>query len=210
MLLRRKGWVNLAVFCSGFGSNFQAILDAVRHKKLKARIALMVCDNPRAYALKRAHKENIPVVLISPKLFPDRESYEKMIVGILKNQAVDLVVLAGFMRILTPYFINANKNKVVNIHPSYLPKFKGAHAIHDAFEAKVKETGVTVHIVTKDVDAGPILLQKKVKILKNDTLESLVKRIHAVEHQLYPLAIKKYLNQLPPTPSLSTRGGDEV
>src|SRR3989338_10414548 len=102
-----KGGVNLAVFCSGFGSNFQAIVDAIRNKKLNARVALMVCDNPKAYALKRAHKENIPIALINPKLFKTREDYEKIIVAILKNQDVHLVVLAGFMRILTPHLISA-------------------------------------------------------------------------------------------------------
>ena len=190
-----KGGVNLAVFCSGFGSNFQAILDAIRGKKLNARVALMVCDNPKAYALKRARKANIPVVLINPKLFKTREDYEKILVALLKNQDVDLVVLAGFMRILTPYFIRAYRNKIINIHPSYLPNFTGAHAIRGAFEAKVKETGVTVHVVTKEVDAGPIILQKKVKILKNDSLQSLEKRIHAVEYQLYPLAIRKLIRK---------------
>ena len=162
---------------------------------MNARIALMVCDNPKAYALTRARKADIPVVLLNPKIFSSRESYEKVIVSVLKSQDIRLVVLAGFMRILTPYFIQAYKNKIVNIHPSYLPSFKGAHAIRDAFEAKVKETGVTVHIVTKEVDAGPILLQKKVKVSKRDTLASLEKRIHAVEHQLYPAAIKKYLSK---------------
>ena len=188
--------INLAVFCSGFGSNFQAIIDAVQRKKLSANIVLMVCDNPKAAALGRAHKHQIPVVLISPKLFWDRKSYEQVIVRILKSQSIDLVVLAGFMRILTPYFVNVYRDKIVNIHPSYLPQFKGAHAIRDAFEAKVKETGVTVHLVTKKVDAGPVILQKKVKILKNDTFVSLEKRIHSVEHKLYPPAIRKYINSL--------------
>ncbi len=185
---------NLAVFCSGNGSNFQAILDAVRRGKLKAHVALMVCDNPKAYALERAKKAQIPVVLLSPKLFTNRQDYEKIIVRILKSQAVDLIVLAGFMRIFTPYFIGAYRNKMVNIHPSYLPAFKGAHAIRDAFEAKVKETGVTVHWVTVKVDAGQPILQKRVKISKQDTLDSLEKKIHRVEHQIYPLAIQKVLS----------------
>ena len=155
----------------------------------------MVCDNPKAYALKRAHEHHIPVVLISPKLFKSREAYEKILIRILKNQDVGLVALAGFMRILTPTFVKAYRNKIVNIHPAYLPHFKGAHAIRDAFEARVKETGVTVHLVTNQLDSGPIILQQKVKILKHDTLESLEKRIHAVEHRLYPLAIKKLINK---------------
>jgi len=187
--------VNLAVFCSGFGSNFQAIIDVLARKKLDARIALMVCDNPKAFALKRAHRHGIPVVLISPGLFENRQAYEKVIVGILKSQDIGFVVLAGFMRILTPYFVKAYRGRILNIHPSYLPSFKGAHAIRDAFEAKVKTTGVTVHIVTEKLDSGPILLQKKVNVLKNDTLESLEKRIHAVEHTLYPQAIKKLISR---------------
>ena len=184
---------NLAVFCSGYGSNFQAILDAIEKKKLKASVAVMVCDNPKAFALKRAQKHGVPVFLFNPKFFKSREDYEKIIVSVLKSQNVDLVVLAGFMRILAPYFVKAYRNRIINIHPALLPNFKGAHAIRDAFEARVKETGATVHFVTAKVDAGPVVLQKKVKILKSDSLESLEKKIHAVEHQIYPLAIKKCL-----------------
>ncbi len=189
-----KALPKIAVFCSGFGSNFQAILDAVRRKQLKAQIALMVCDKPTAYSVNRAKKNNIPVVLLSPQLFSSREAYEKVIVSILKNQKVDLVVLAGFMRILTPYFIRAYRNRIVNIHPSYLPAFKGAHAIRDAFEAKVSETGVTVHWVVEKVDAGRVILQEKVKRDPKDTLESLEKRIHAVEHKLYPKALQHIID----------------
>ena len=188
--------MKLAVFCSGNGSNFQAILDAVRRKRIKASVALMVCDNPKAYALKRAGHHGVPVVLASPKLFRDRVSYEKFIVRVLKSQGVDLVVLAGFMRILTPYFIRAYKNRVVNIHPSYLPHFKGAHAIRDAFDAEVAQTGVTVHVVTAQVDSGPIIAQEKVAVRNSDTLATLEKRIHKVEHRLYPKAIQKYLRWL--------------
>ena len=187
---------NLAVFCSGFGSNFQAIIDAIEEKKLGASIAVMVCDNPKAYALKRARRHKIPVFLFNPRLFKKREDYEKIIVGVLRSQKVRLVVLAGFMRILTPYFVKAYRNRVINIHPALLPDFKGAHAIRDAFGAKVKETGVTVHFVTPKVDSGPAIIQKKVKILKNDTLKSLETRIHRVEHQIYPLAIKRCLHKI--------------
>lgn len=181
----------IAVFCSGSGSNFEAIVQAVRKKSLRVDVALMVCDNPKAFALKRAAKFGVPVCCVSPKLFADRESFERVVVSILRSQNVDLVVLAGFMRILTPYFIGAYKNKIVNIHPSYLPAFKGAHAIRDAFEAKVRETGVTVHYVTDELDSGRVILQKKVKVAKNDTLERLEARIHKIEHVLYPAAIKK-------------------
>ena len=183
----------LAVFCSGVGSNFQAILDAVRSKKLHAVVALMVCDDPKAYALKRAARRHVPTILLSPKHFKKREDYERVIVRILKNEKIDAVVLAGFMRIFTPTFIRAYRGRVLNIHPSALPNFKGAHAIRDAFEAGVKETGVTVHLVTQDVDAGPVLARKKVKIRKGDTLEALEARIHRVEHVLYPAAVERFL-----------------
>ncbi len=166
----------IAVFCSGNGSNFQAIIDAVRKKKLRAEVALVVCDNPKAFALERAKKSAVPVVLLSPKLFASREAYEKIIVRILKSQKIDLIVLAGFMRILTPYFIGTYRWRIINIHPSYLPNFKGAHAIRDAFEARVPETGVTVHHVTTKVDAGPVILQQKIKVSAKDTLASLEKK----------------------------------
>jgi phosphoribosylglycinamide formyltransferase-1 len=188
---------NLAVFCSGYGSNFQAILDAIKKKKLKASVAVMVCDNPKAYALSRARRHGVPVFLFNPRIFKKRQDYEKIIAGVLKSQKVGLVVLAGFMRILSPYFVRACRKRIINIHPALLPNFKGAHAIRDAFEAKVKETGVTVHWVTPQVDSGPPIIQKKVRILKSDTLASLEARIHKVEHQIYPLAIKKCLVSSP-------------
>ncbi len=156
----------------------------------------MVCDNPAAYAIKRARRHGIATVVVNPRLFKSRESYERFIVRILKNEAIDAVVLAGFMRILTPYFIRQYKNRILNIHPSLLPAFKGAHAIRDAFEAGASKTGVTVHVVTAKVDAGPVVMQKAVAIQKNDTLKRLEKKIHAVEHTLYPKAIKKYLATL--------------
>jgi len=183
----------LAVFCSGNGSNFQAILDAVRKRRLKAEVALMVCDKPGAYAIQRAARSQVPSVVVSPKLFKSRADYEKFLARVLKNQQVDVIALAGFMRILTPYFIRAFRNRILNVHPSLLPAFKGAHAIEDTLKAGVRETGVTVHVVTEKLDSGPILAQKKVPVLKSDTLKSLENRIHRIEHQIYPLAIQKFM-----------------
>ena len=183
----------LAVFCSGNGSNFQALLDAVRKKKLSAEVVVMVCDNPGAFAVKRASKAGVASVVVSPRLFPSRTDYEKFIVRILKSQKVEVIVLAGFMRILTPYFIQAFRGRILNVHPSLLPAFKGAHAIRDAFHARVKRTGVTVHLVTEQLDSGRVLAQKKVSVLKSDTLRSLENRIHRVEHRLYPAAIQKFI-----------------
>ena len=183
----------IAVFCSGYGSNFQAILDAVRKRKLRAEIALMVCDRPGAYAVQRAARFRVPLVVVSPELFKSRSDYDKFIVRVLKNQKVGVIVLAGFMRILTPYFIKAYRGRILNIHPSLLPAFKGAHAIRDAFEAKAPETGVTVHVVTEKLDSGPILAQKKIKIGKEETRVSLETKIHCLEHRLYPKAIRDFI-----------------
>ena len=191
---KEKTLPRIAVFCSGFGSNFQAILDAVRSKKLRTEIVLMVSDSTRAFAIRRAKKAQVPVVVLNPKLFASRENYEKVIVEILRNQSVNLVVLAGFMRILTPYFIKAYQGRILNIHPSYLPNFKGAHAIRDAFEAGVSETGVTVHFVNEKVDSGRVIVQEKVKVLSKDTLASLEARIHRVEHRLYPQGIRQVID----------------
>ena len=156
----------------------------------------MVCDNPKAFAITRANRFSVPVAVVPSKLFSSRKDHEKLLVSILQDQKVDLIVLAGYMRIFTPYFINAFKGRILNIHPSLLPAFKGAHAIRDAFEAGVRETGVSVHLVTAALDAGSIIARAKVKRSPNDTLESLKKKIHREEHRIYPAAIGKYLKKI--------------
>ena len=123
-----KGATRLAVFCSGGGSNFQAIVDAARKKRLKADVALMVCDRPGAFAVRRAAKAGVPSLVVNPKLFLRRADYDRFLVRVLKNQKITLIVLAGFMRILTPAFIRAFRGRILNVHPSLLPAFKGAHA----------------------------------------------------------------------------------
>ena len=188
--------MKFAVFCSGSGSNFESIARAARKKGFPGELALMVCDRPGAFAVTRAHRLDIPVVLISPKLFKTRQAHEALITRILRTQSVDVIVLAGYMRILTPSFIRAWRGRILNIHPSLLPAFKGAHAIRDAFEAKVRTTGVSVHIVTEALDAGPVLAQKKLSVKKTDTLETLEKRIHAVEHRLYPSTLRSFITKL--------------
>ena len=194
--LRSREVPRLAIFCSGFGSNFEAILQAVRSGRLKAEIAVLVCDKPGAYAIQRAVRRKIPVVCVSPKLFVSKPDYEQFMTSILRQEKVDLVVLAGFMRILSPVFIHAWKNRIVNVHPSYLPAFKGAHAIQDAFSAKTPHTGVTIHLVNEEVDAGKILAQEKILIQKRETLASLEKRVHRLEHRLYPETIGRYLKKI--------------
>ncbi len=155
----------------------------------------MVCDNPKAFAIERANRAGVSVAVIPSKLFSSRKDHEKLIVSILKDQKVDAVILAGYMRIFSPYFINAYKGRILNVHPSLLPAFKGAHAIRDAFEAGVKVTGVSIHVVTQALDAGPVVAQAKVRRSVKDTLESLEKKIHRAEHLLYPKAIGKFLKK---------------
>jgi phosphoribosylglycinamide formyltransferase-1 len=183
----------LAVFCSGNGSNFEAILAAIRRGRLRAEVAVLFCDNPKAFALRRANRHGIPAAVVPSRLFPSREAHERLIVSLLESESIDLVVLAGYMRILTPYFIRRFRGRILNIHPSLLPAFKGAHAIRDAFEAGVRVTGVSVHVVTGKLDSGPVLAQTKVKVLESDTLKTLEQRIHRAEHRLYPAAVQKFI-----------------
>ncbi|MFH1063169.1 MAG: phosphoribosylglycinamide formyltransferase [Candidatus Omnitrophota bacterium] len=181
---------NLAVLCSGFGSNLQAIINSVKTGQIKANIALVLSDKIDAYALVRAKKAGLLFVYAEPSDFPDRDSYDRYIVKKLKKLKIDYVVLAGFMRMISPYFVKNFKNRIVNIHPSLLPAFKGTKGIADALNCGVKITGVSVHFVNEQLDAGPIILQKSVEIHDDDSEAALAARIHKLEHKLYPRALK--------------------
>ncbi|MCP4649133.1 MAG: phosphoribosylglycinamide formyltransferase [PVC group bacterium] len=180
----------IAIFCSGFGSNLQAVITAVEKGKIKAKISVVVSDQIDSYALVRAKKAGIPILYVDPQAYKDRQSYERVVVNALREKKVDFVVLAGFMRILTPYFIRQFKDKIINIHPALLPSFKGIHGITDALEYGVKITGVTVHFIDDKPDNGPIIFQGVVTIRPEDNEETLAKRIHRLEHRLYPEAIR--------------------
>jgi len=184
---------NIAVFASGRGSNFSAIATAIKKGSLKARIALLICDNPKAGAIARAARCGVTCCIVCRNDFPSKELFEEAIVSRLKQEKVELIALAGYMRILGPKLINAFRNRIINIHPACLPAFKGAHAIKDAFDYGVKATGVTVHFVDEKTDNGPIILQSPVLIRKNEGIDSLERRIHAVEHKVYPEAIRLFL-----------------
>jgi phosphoribosylglycinamide formyltransferase-1 len=184
--------MNVAIFCSGNGSNFQAIVDAAKRGELKVNIVLMVCDNPDAFALRRAKRENIKTLLVERKHFKSKVDYENEIIKNLEAKKVQLILLAGYMRLVSPEFVKKYKNRILNIHPALLPSFKGTHAIKEALDYGVKVTGVTVHFVDEKTDHGPIILQEAVKIETGDTEERLAERIHAVEHRIYPQAIKLF------------------
>lgn len=181
--------MNFAVFCSGQGTNLQAIIDAVKKKRIKAKLALVVCDNPKAYAVKRARRAGIKAAIVNPKKFPTREGLEAEIIRHLNKNNVKLIALAGFMRVLSDRFVRRYRNRILNIHPALLPSFKGAHAIRDALKYGVKVTGPTVHFVTEDVDSGPIVLQEVCEIKNNDKEKDLLARVHKLEHRIYPKAI---------------------
>ncbi len=187
--MKTKSKCRLAVFCSGNGSNLQALIQAQKKCHFDGSIALVVCDQPNAYAIVRANKAKIPVALIEGSAFKTRNAYDKAILGVLKKYKIQIVVLAGFMRILTSVLVNAYKGKMINIHPSLLPAFKGAHAVRDAIKAGVRVSGVTVHFVTHELDSGMIILQEAVNVDPKDTESTLAKKIHKVEHQLYPKAL---------------------
>ncbi|MBL7157171.1 MAG: phosphoribosylglycinamide formyltransferase [Candidatus Omnitrophica bacterium] len=184
--------MNIAVFVSGNGTNLQAIIDAVLGGKIKAKIRLVVSDNEDAYALTRARDANIETFVLSPKGFSSREDYDKEIIKELEKKDIGLIVLAGFMRLVSDLFIKKYKNKILNVHPALLPSFKGMHGIKDAFLYGVKKTGVTVHFVDEKLDHGPIILQEAVEVEENETLETLEAKIHKIEHRLYPEAIRLF------------------
>lgn len=179
--------MRVAVFASGSGTNLQAIIDA---EIQTIQIVLVFTNNPKAYAIERAKNHNIPVEVIDHKNYQTREEYEKHIIEVLDPYKLDLIVLAGFMRVLSPVLVRAYKNKIVNIHPALLPSFPGINSARQALEYGVKYTGVTVHFVDEGVDTGPIILQSIVEIEDKDTEESLLRKIHKVEHRIYPKAIE--------------------
>jgi phosphoribosylglycinamide formyltransferase-1 len=178
-----------AVFISGKGSNLQAIIDAVKAGEIHAELALVLSSNDNAYGLKRAEEAGVKTLVINPKDYTNPQSADRDIVIHLKHEHIDFIILAGYMRILTPYFIKCYPNKILNVHPSLLPAFKGATAIKDAFTYGAKVTGVTIHFVNEKMDSGPIIAQDAVRIAEDDTLETLEEKIHKLEHRLYPKAV---------------------
>lgn len=187
--------MNFAVFASGHGGNLQAIIHAVQKKKIKAKLKLVFGDKPGAYALIRARKAKVPVLCLSPKDFAGREEFDRAVLAHLKEHRIDFIVLAGYMRLLSAHFIRQYRGRIINIHPSLLPAFKGTHGIRDAFNHGVKVTGVTVHFVIEDLDAGPIIAQQAVAVTPRDTLPSLEAKIHKAEHKLYPEVIAKIIGR---------------
>ncbi len=182
----------LGVFVSGRGSNLQAILDAIQAGTLKVPVGLVISDNPKAQAISRLKDTGIPCLCIERGSFPSRDAFEQALVDALEKHQVNLVALAGFMRLLGPAFLRRFTGRVMNIHPSLLPSFPGLDPQGQAIRYGVKLSGCTVHFVDEGMDTGPIILQQSVPVLPEDTVDSLAQRILEQEHRLYPLAISLY------------------
>ena len=185
--------IRLGILCSGRGTDLQSIIDAIDDGKLNAQVAVVLTDKPNVMALERAQKASIKNICIDRKNFDNKSDFEAALLNELKTAEVDLVVLAGFMRILSPSFVHEYKNRIMNIHPSLLPSFPGAHAHRDVLAYGVKVSGCTVHFVDEGTDSGPIIMQAAVEVKDDDTEETLSARILEQEHIIYPKAIQLYV-----------------
>lgn len=184
---------NIAVFASGSGSNFEAIVNAYNRGELNATPAVCVCDKPGAGVIERARRLGIPVIVASPKDFDSKADYEAFLAERLSELDIDLICLAGYMRLIGPVLLGRFAGRIINIHPSLLPAFKGAHAIKDAFEYGVKVYGVTIHYVDETLDGGKIISQEAFPYEDSD-IDELETKIHALEHRLYPLTINRVIS----------------
>ena len=182
--------LRLGILVSGRGSNLQAIIDAIEAKRLAAEIRVVVSDQAEAYALERARTHGIATATLDAKEYPSREDFDRAVIRCLRDHQVELVCLAGFMRILSSHFIQEYRNRILNIHPALLPSFPGLHVQRKALKYAVKFSGCTVHFVDEGTDTGPIIIQGVVSVLDGDTEDSLAARILRLEHQIYPRAIQ--------------------
>ena len=183
----------LGILCSGRGSNLASIIEAVERGDIPAEIAVVIADKADAYALERAREKGIPAVPVIYRDYPERADFERALLKKLQAHGVTLVVLAGFMRILSPIFVHAYTGRILNIHPALLPSFPGAHAHRDALAYGVKLSGCTVHFVDEGMDSGPIIMQAAVPVLEGDTEETLAARVLEQEHRIFPASIKLYV-----------------
>jgi phosphoribosylglycinamide formyltransferase-1 len=183
----------LVVLISGSGSNLQSIIDAIRAQRLQAQIVAVISNKADAYGLQRASNAAIPAITIDHKGFASRAEFDQALQQQIDSYQPDLVVLAGFMRILTPDFVRHYTGRMLNIHPSLLPLYKGIHTHQRVLDDKAKEHGVSIHFVTPELDGGPVIMQAKVPVLPSDTAESLAQRVQAQEHVIYPRVVKWFV-----------------
>lgn len=190
----RKSRCRAAILISGSGSNLQSFIDHVDGGDLDLEIAIVISNRADAYGLERAAKANIPATCIEHSDYDDRESFDKAIAAVCDDHGVDLLILAGFMRILTPWFVNHFAGRVLNIHPALLPAYPGLHTHQRVLEAGDQWHGSTVHLVTEDLDAGPLILQGRLPVRADETADELAARVQAIEHQIFPQAAAMFAN----------------
>ena len=188
--------VNLAVFISGSGSNLQSIIDHIEQGKLNAKIQCVISNIEGAYGLERAARHEIPFFTLPHSNFIDRSAFENAIIEILADKSVDLIVLAGFMRILSHTFIDHYPQRILNIHPSLLPKYKGLNTHARVLAAGDKHHGASVHVVTSELDSGEIIIQDRIVVEPEDNEDTLQQKIHRIEHIIYPQAISQYSTRI--------------
>lgn len=189
-MMAEKAPIRVVVFASGNGSNLQVIIEQAKSGELSVNVVAVVSDHEDAYALERARKENIQTIFMNPKIYPDRIAYDAALRRRLEELNPDLIVLAGFMRILSAEFVSSFENRVMNIHPSLLPKYKGLNTHARVLAAGDRYHGATVHFVTEKLDDGPIIIQKKISVLPTDSVYELEQRVHECEYEIYPRAIQ--------------------
>jgi len=183
--------VNIAIFASGNGSNFENLVNEINNGHIDNAVCkVLIIDKPQAYAIERAKKLGIPYRYVDPKAYGGKAGYETEIMKTLESYGVELIVLAGYMRFIGKVLLSNYPNRIINLHPAYLPAFPGAHSIQDAFEAKVSYTGVTVHYVDEGVDTGEIIHQEKIMIDPSWDLETLEEHVHAKEYDMFPRVVK--------------------
>lgn len=187
--------IKIAIFASGTGSNFEVLSQSAIKGHLPCEVGLLVCDKPNAPVIEKAKNLHIPTFIFSPKEYENKVSFETAIINHLKSHEINLIILAGYMRLIGTTLLQAYEGRIINIHPSFLPHFPGKDAIGQAIEAGVSETGVTVHYVDEGMDTGPIIAQQRLAIEPSDTKETLYKKIQKIEHSLYISVLKQLIEE---------------
>lgn len=188
--------MRVAIFASGNGTNFEVLAKQFQDQTIPGDLVLMFCDHPDAKVVERAHRFNVPVETFTVKECGGKQPYEERILKILQDYQIDFIALAGYMRVVGPIILDHYDHRIVNLHPAWLPEYPGLHSIERAFADHRDQTGVTVHYIDAGLDSGPIIAQRHVPILADDTVETLESRVHEVEHQLYPQVLKEVLTDL--------------
>ena len=185
--------MRFVVFASGNGSNFEAIVKATKDGNIAGDLVCLFCDKKDAFAIERAKKYHIPYFVIEKRKDQTKEEYEKKILSILKSEKIDLIVLAGYMKIIGSTLLEAYHERMINLHPSLLPKYPGNKSIQEAYEGTDEETGVTIHLVDEGVDTGPIIYQESVVINRNQSLEEFEEEMHQLEHKVLPIVLNQFI-----------------